>query len=331
MISQLEAPLSPEMLDWFDRRTGRRWLIDKRTGNSWLPDENIATTGDSEGGSIKRTAPRNIILERKKLRRNERSAEEKSLDAVSTSSALRGAQPSWLETLLEDWKNPVFPDSGSALPTVEAIVQSTSQVSGDPDVSHQLRKEDLHRLQFIRQVDQKFLLCTLLIEDGKLCILLVDQHAADERIRVESLLRTYCSDVQRVNVDVFTFLEPRPILLTMREVEAIRQRIEAFRRWGFELDIRQQASDTETGQIFVKTIPTMVLDRLGTDARLMQQLIKQHVADLLAGNVSDPHNGPERPWSSMLRQCPAVLVDLINSKACRGELTLPKHTSKADM
>lgn len=125
------------------------------------------------------------------------------------------------------------------------------------------------------QVDSKFIACIL--QSGVL--VLVDQHAADERIRVERFLRRLCESYVmrctgeedakdgRVQLD-----EPLPVLLTNREATSLAkdQRFsDAFKRWGIEVDAyieedvwAEQHVGKEYVQVWVHTVPEVIADKV---------------------------------------------------------------------
>src|SRR5689334_4875730 len=71
--------------------------------------------------------------------------------------------------------------------------------SATMDISkYRFTKQDLKSVKVIGQVDDKFIACKLQCSDthtssnSSSTLILVDQHAADERIRVEMLLKEFC-------------------------------------------------------------------------------------------------------------------------------------------
>lgn len=164
-------------------------------------------------------------------------------------------------------------------------------------------KDDLRRAEVINQVDNKFIACRItkrnclnLSEDDRgrepypdsPILVLVDQHAADERVRVERILKDLClgflhSQDQTNNNSppkyIFTRdLEPsRPVLLTQHEALTISQSQgiqESFRKWGVRfaelskvISGSDGASDSGSNigylQLHVSTIPEVVGDKVG--------------------------------------------------------------------
>lgn len=94
------------------------------------------------------------------------------------------------------------------------------------------------------QVDCKFIACML---EGS-TLILIDQHAADERVRVERFLKELClafldydheesSPVTEPASDTVELDPPVPVLLTHREAAQIvksKETKKVFERWGVE-------------------------------------------------------------------------------------------------
>lgn len=238
-------------------------------------------------------------------------------------------------------------------------------------------KGDLSKAQVINQVDRKFIACLVDLdhsthqENGKpqekrtaggSTLILIDQHAADERVRVERFLKEICSGFLRHcegtgGVEVSELSPAVPILLTRHEASRLAT-IEvqsAFDRWGVRFEglakltllesecVRDEASGGYV-QVFVRTIPAIVGDKVRADTCMVprahypvvQLLINDELRDLVKGylgtleseeacppNLSqqkdaDNIKDDESQWLKALRWCPQELLELINSKACRG-------------
>jgi DNA mismatch repair protein MLH3 len=158
--------------------------------------------------------------------------------------------------------------------------------------SRRFRKEDLLNAQILNQVDRKFIAC--LIQDdmdaaivcdkgaGGHSLVLIDQHAADERIRVERFLKELClgflqhSDPSN-GVKTKALSPSVPVLLTLHEALRLAdsdtfQR--AFECWGVSFDDLPSSnscpSDGGLGdasgegyvQVFVKSVPAVVSEKV---------------------------------------------------------------------
>ncbi|XP_020953732.1 acylphosphatase-1 isoform X11 [Sus scrofa] len=100
-----------------------------------------------------------------------------------------------LQSLFSEWENPVF----ARYPEVAVDVSSGQAESLAVKIHnilypYRFTKEMIHSMQVLQQVDNKFIAClmsTKTEEDGEAggnLLVLVDQHAAHERIRLEQLI-----------------------------------------------------------------------------------------------------------------------------------------------
>ena len=140
-------------------------------------------------------------------------------------------------------------------------------------------------MNVINQLDRKFIVCTVdeigESEDSsqesnnpRRMLVLVDQHAASERVRVEGFLRTLCHKflnlesngsqcADRVELD-----PPRAILLSQKEASIVRGNQSILGRWCFELswpesDSRDQGFDQDKyEQFLVHSLPRVVSEKV---------------------------------------------------------------------
>lgn len=162
-----------------------------------------------------------------------------------------------------------------------------------------LTRDDLRRFEVIDQVDRKFIACRIptpsshsqgvpayhLHSRSEDVLILIDQHAADERVRVERFLKELCIGflnsqygaesewVQGVRIKELS--PPRPVLLTEHEAltvirsQEIRQ---SLRKWGFQIvfapnnvpvsDAISEPGSSGYTQVLVSTIPEVVGEKV---------------------------------------------------------------------
>ena len=172
---------------------------------------------------------------------------------------------------------------------------------GCDNLTLQFTRDDLRRAEVINQVDNKFIACRITKrhcpvddrgrepypEDSPILIL-VDQHAADERVRVERFLKDLClgflhsqdqTDNNSASKYVFTrdLTPSHPVLLTQHEALTISQSQgvqESFRKWGVrftdlsKVQISGPDAASESGsnigylQLYVSAIPEVVGDKV---------------------------------------------------------------------
>lgn len=142
-------------------------------------------------------------------------------------------------------------------------------------------------MNVINQLDRKFILCAVdeikRSDDSRQesdnpeprrMLILVDQHAASERVRVEGFLRTLChsfldfegngsQNPDRVELD-----PPRAILLSRKEASILRSTQSILGRWCFRLSwpesksCDQSIDQDEYEQFLVQSVPRVVSEKV---------------------------------------------------------------------
>lgn len=181
------------------------------------------------------------------------------------------------------------------------------------------------------QIDSKFIACILQSDSkqsrpSQKVLVVIDQHAADERVSVEGILEGLCSGFLDDTVDTVELKNPGPIIILSREEATALHHpgaIDIFRRWGIDIDVPDVENDYV--QIAVKTIPKALVARLGTrDARELTRLVKLYLPDLVDHMeelqvLLAESSEKEVDWGRAMRWMPKEMLELANSKACRSE------------
>ncbi|KAF8709529.1 MutL C terminal dimerization domain, partial [Rhizoctonia solani] len=161
-------------------------------------------------------------------------------------------------------------------------------------------------------------------------LVLVDQHAADERVRVERYLKGLCIGFIRDKVDITQLEPPVKILLTRKEANILTRpdTLNALSRWGLcieihlpdTLDVQTLAEDRDFCQVDVISVPDVVSKKL-VDKRELSVFVKAMLDNIdVEGCTHWPFpsaNVENDDWVKALRFCPAPLFELLNSRACR--------------
>ncbi|KAI6047536.1 hypothetical protein EDC04DRAFT_2876534 [Pisolithus marmoratus] len=359
----LSIPLVKESSNevvWNDPSTGETFTIDLRTGNSYPqrvsrgdspPTIENMSTSQGEVISVNDGVPPDWLQEALTAN-NAYSIKEPKIPALPLSfnhNRDDGGYPDHLYTQASKRSNPN---------------QYFQYCTTDFASTHiRFRKEDLQTMHAISQVDRKFVACLIGTENrppteaseefyegsmghgGDKTLVLVDQHAADERVRVERFLKEICNGFLSYHdksggAETVQLSPPVPVLLTHREASRLSQVLayqKAFESWGVRFHGLQRITNNEATidndehaayiQVFVAAIPKIVSEKLLSGNEL-QELIKGYLGTL--ENELDSLDIPAPPrsgvcetemrWVKALRWCPRVLLDLINSKACRGAI-----------
>lgn len=346
-----------DQINWTDPNTGVTYNIDPRTGNSYVRGKLSDGAGDSErpGSCNKR-----MIVDTRWLKSKDQGSRIGDKDT-----------PRWVLNALKI--NGVFTPTEPHIPVVSPNLPPMVSTEGNtfvslarqskgleesqskrsrffdsclqPRITGRFRRDDLLRTKVIGQLDKKFIVCTIDTPrdsamagtsnqtEASISLILVDQHAASERVRVERLLKELCLGflgTDATGVRCVELAPPKPVLLTRTEAQTLRATPsirETLRRWGFSFadeDPQHEAEEAAYQQVWVKCVPEVVSEKLMTSDE-MQRLLKGYLASCEADGVaSEPiegdceENADKFLWHKALRSCPRELLDLVNSRACRG-------------
>ncbi|KAL9713123.1 DNA mismatch repair protein [Leucoagaricus gongylophorus] len=180
--------------------------------------------------------------------------------------------------------------------------QSTNlpfMMANQNSISSLFAKEDLSLAKVIGQIDSKFIACMIdgstsgndaglrnnRVDSSTSTLVLIDQHAADERVRVESFLKELCMGFLSTydnhtgsvcNIRVRSLVPPKPILLAAHEFRFLNESLEVqelFWSWGIRfakcptLGTRAEhptndIDDLGLEQVLVETIPNIISDKV---------------------------------------------------------------------
>ena len=167
----------------------------------------------------------------------------------------------------------------------------------------ELSRSMLDDAKVLTQWGKKFILAMSASGD----LFAIDQHAADERVRLEQLRATLIGSVDQrgtlnksSSVPTTALGHPQPCLLTASELAILRANFSLVWRWGWRWeDVAYRNSDADEG-IKLTGLPTVEGTMLGADA--LAEYLRQV-------SVTGPTSAP-----------PPALHRLLASKACRGAI-----------
>ncbi|KAK4037174.1 hypothetical protein OUZ56_029215 [Daphnia magna] len=172
-------------------------------------------------------------------------------------------------------------------------------------------RDAMSNIRVINQVDKKFICCVTQEED-KRYLVLVDQHAAHERICLERLLQIHSTK----NDDGFVLVQSSPIQPHLslsfhsRDLEIIQKLSVEFTRYGLHMQI----SDST---VVVTRVPACFLAReINEVQRKRNSLYKDLVMALIEETIS------EYTKNGRLSTCvlPVQIRNVLNSLACHGAI-----------
>ncbi|KAM8737856.1 DNA mismatch repair protein Mlh3 isoform 2-T5 [Acanthopagrus schlegelii] len=256
--------------------------------------------------------------------------------AVSVISEMDGNVESSnsLTSLYSKWKNPVF-----VRPPEVGVDISSGQADGLAVKIHNIlfpyrfSKSMIQSMKVVHQVDKKFLACLINTRDeepaalseteGNLLVL-VDQHAAHERVRLENLVadsyeddpdspgeRRLCSS---------TILPPLEISVTEEELRLLRSCQPHLRSLGLEVKFSQVVHP----QVFVGKVPLCFMEKESNELRRGRpSVIKPIVEEYLREQIE-----LLRSTGRVRGTLPLTVLKVLASIACHGAIKFNDSLSR---
>ena len=363
-----------ETIEWMNPVSKAITLINSRTG--LVVSRSFSGTSSNLNSKPEKPKVRDLRPTRKRKRLG---------DSFGTIDA-----GSWTSELLKTWDNPVFSLSEESVPRISfdgPSLESPCMINGKKNVCSgldvqkafsesssfcfsKLSKEALGSAKVIAQVDKKFILINMNITSkrnsiadsssvSKPFLILVDQHAADERIRIEGLIAELCRkpllgnsiipDCSHSVSSVMTTLLVKPITFQVqaRECTLFTRHASHFANWGILYTIgKQPAEDTSVrhqwSQLTVKALPEVIAERCRVDVKVLIDLMRGEVwksedsgksstvyldepSTPIAGDKSVPdfHQSVQpnqHSWLNRISGCPQGILDMLNSRSCRSAI-----------
>ena len=334
VATETKTMIEDAYIDWVDPITKQKHRLNSRTG---MRVRNT-TTADQPCPGTQEPLARNSLASRFTLR--------------SRGGTDDGQGTKWLDAMLQSWDNPVFR-------TREQPIQQTSfdlplekhqhaHTSKEMDrafgeVSHlnanKISKNALRDAQVIAQVDEKFVLIRVKGGDvgGKSLLVAVDQHAADERIKVEELLKDLCRRPASNDLLVSsrttgltsairssTLEKPLRFTISAAEAELFLKHAPHFAAWGILYDLTQLNPDGHI--LIVTTVPRLILERCISEPKLLINLLRRESWSRAESGASSStlmiptmdENEDDNAWIKKIGTCPRELLNMANSRACRS-------------
>jgi len=325
-----------DLVPWQHPMSKDVYMLNIRSGIMFKQGENIAAVNRPD--SAPSTASTNKILNAMRIQRP---------------SSSNGTSSAWLSGLADKWKNPVFKNNELHIPQVslqtqlpegsskslEVVVQSTL---GQNTVQRNIRLSSacLRSAEVLEQLDRKFILLKVTIPNeseesrhdaiaaqSTVALVLVDQHAADERCKVEILLEEISSP-QKATVQL---QKPITFMVSSKEASLFEQAGSMFSQWGiiysvspeYKLGSVEQCSDR---RITVKGLPSGIYERCISNITLLTELLRGEAWNYWAHKVRCQERdsvfdiNEKHSWLRRIGSCPKGIVDMLNSRACRSAI-----------
>jgi DNA mismatch repair protein MLH3 len=347
-----------KFVNWNNPNTKMGSLVNSRTGFV------------NESSKTERLTPRILSYFEPESKSNSIIPEHAALIGNSGSIA---RSSTWIDSVLRNWDNPVYHPTETSIPQIsidgpknesQQLLHGHQHNCSQLDITRafqessaglggRISKAALRQADVISQVDRKFILIkitasTISSGDGNAntpteMLVIVDQHAADERCRIEDLLGEICSapvmderlaNMASVQPGVLTTPLEKPISFVMprREIQLLRAHSQHFAGWGITYDlppVTPIVNQHDEHKVTVKSLPPSIVERCTTVPKLLVELLRSEawkysekrpkLENFMAG-IDGIDSSTNHPWLKKIHSCPQSILEMLNSRACRSKI-----------
>ncbi|QLL30974.1 hypothetical protein HG536_0A07890 [Torulaspora globosa] len=226
--------------------------------------------------------------------------------------------------------------SGSPLKLLEPD-DCGSGLSFNANYECSISRSNLKGAEVINQIGKKFILLKMWPEKGS-CnpnIVVADQHASDERIKLETYLKDFINEVLNGTIQTQS-ISDCVIEVSHTELELFRYFKEEFFSWGICYHFNHSS---ESAFIFITSLPSILNQKFNGDKDYLKGVLQQMVQDMKSlkklpirnckihdnANRNDHHE-----WTKYYGCIPQVFHEIFKSKACRSAIMFGDMLSRTE-
>ncbi|KAM7219203.1 hypothetical protein V8F06_005372 [Rhypophila decipiens] len=335
---------SSDPIVWVDPATKLRALIDPRTGFEIKPKKSPSKVPESHDSVQSDTTSLLDLFKQQKIppaRKEAKAFEpvEPPIPRVPELAGVFGQQGSDGKTSCNH--------AGELLGNINLELSRWGGAGGASTTTTlgRISKDALKTAEIIGQVDKKFILVKVSTSKNpseRNLLVLIDQHAADERCRVEDLMREYFDvsgdDGKVLLARTLTVSKPLVFELSAREGKLLVRFQKHFEHWGVWFEVvfaGNHGDDANTAKVEIRSLPRGIIERCRLEPRLLVDLVRKEVWRLndspglassgmsqrvVAGQDLVEKNETESGWVASFHQCPEGILEMVNSRACRSAI-----------
>ncbi|CCE89046.1 Piso0_001844 [Millerozyma farinosa CBS 7064] len=168
--------------------------------------------------------------------------------------------------------------------------------------------------ELVNQVNSSFIIIKVKSSSRGAFLAAIDQHACDERIQVERLLKSYTQILFDPNLqNQHELVDHYSFTVSDEEISLLQEYRDNFSFFGFLFDVCPRNT------IRVTHVPYLLQEKYDQDRAFLRRSILQHLTDL-SNHVkkSNINTLSSLRWLSVSANLPKILIDTINSRACKS-------------
>ncbi|RXM95555.1 DNA mismatch repair protein Mlh3 [Acipenser ruthenus] len=228
-----------------------------------------------------------------------------------------------VRTLLSEWENPVFVRHPEvALDVSSGQAESLAVKIHNILYPYRFTKEMINSMEVVQQVDNKFIACLINTrsredtdKEGNLLVL-VDQHAAHERVRLEKLVtdsyETHSEASGPKRLCSSTVCPPLEIDVTEEELRLLRS-CQTFLK---ELALEMTFAEREDSKILVGKVPVCFIEREANELRRGRQTVTKAIVEEYLREQIALIQSTGRVRGTL----PLTVLKVLASQACHGAI-----------
>lgn len=230
-------------------------------------------------------------------------------------------------------------DSVFDIPKVTHSTMNSDYALQNKIINFNFERSQLNDAEVINQIDKKFVLLKL-PPSGEVCypmLLIVDQHASDERIKLENYLKEFLHEVLNGTLKI-ELIQNCVLEMDVGEADLFKHFEKEFNKWAIFYNIR--AETLETSLIEITSLPYILNVKFNGDKQFLKGALLQFAHDLKSCKMlpitktktgeKAHHLSADFEWCKYITCIPGVFREIFNSKACRSAIMFGDQLSKAE-
>ncbi|XP_067031022.1 DNA mismatch repair protein Mlh3-like isoform X2 [Acropora muricata] len=221
--------------------------------------------------------------------------------------------------MLDNWRNPVFtaPEKDILMVNKPGNCVRNQIPIHNMVQPHRFTRDMLESMRVLQQLDEKFIVGVVSYRgnDDDLLVL-IDQHAAHERVRLEQLQSELFENIStgsRPRIKSSPVSPPMEIFLFAEEIRHLKTFQSEIERIGIHFTINESVEESDEVSVFIQAVPSVFVEREVSEvkrgrqsvtASKVKELIREHLENLT------------------MRGTPAIIpkniFQVISSQACHG-------------